>query len=375
MRGRHSGLRVGKFLQHRFLLGLQASEGEALLAALLFFWPDFARCGGKKIPRSREEPQTALPHDGKGWRQILERGVPANGNLPHGISALVRGPTRLAHQRVAAVFVRQRILELFATPEEELQRSKTGTHDDSILLDTPYLVSWIVSVLKVLTEGHPDGHLVRVQSHTLAGTVSHQSETPGSERFGAVSHETLRDVHRPEQQIPKPPGGSETRKVVATSVHGTLRKTRETTSHCQSVLPAPRCISQSCTRPLRGRHPEPHKDRFLPPVRRKRPVRGPAVFWWELVWDVHVGSWVGSPFLGFGQIPDEPGRHPSLLATFVFKRMTAGNSLCVILAVSFLSLHISHKFTGKILKVLRVCDRNMLPWFFFGTSSHGTVFE
>ena len=36
---------------------------------------------------------------------------------------------------------------------------KTGTHDDSILLDRPYLVSWIGLVLKAVTDGHLDGHL------------------------------------------------------------------------------------------------------------------------------------------------------------------------------------------------------------------------
>ena len=44
-------------------------------------------------------------------------------------------------------------------PQQGLQRSITGTHDDSILLDSPYCVSWIGPVLKVLTEGHLDGHL------------------------------------------------------------------------------------------------------------------------------------------------------------------------------------------------------------------------
>ena len=74
--------------------------------------------------------------------------------------------------------------------------------------------------------------------------VPHQSERPGAGRFGPVSNETLRSVHQPEQQIPKLTGGSETRKVAATSVYGTLQKTPETSSHCQSVLPAHHCISQ-----------------------------------------------------------------------------------------------------------------------------------
>ena len=76
-------------------------------------------------------------------------------------------------------------------------------------------------------------------------------------------------VPRLEQQLPKPPGGSETRKVAATSVHGPLRKTHKTTSHSQSVLPAPHCFSQSCTRPLCGRHLESRQDRSLLHFRMK----------------------------------------------------------------------------------------------------------
>ena len=37
-------------------------EGERLLEALLFFWPEFGRCGGRKIPRSWRCV--------KGWRRV-----------------------------------------------------------------------------------------------------------------------------------------------------------------------------------------------------------------------------------------------------------------------------------------------------------------
>ena len=75
-----------EFLNHLFLLGLQAWEGERLIAALLFFWPEFGRYGGSKIPRSwrcvkgwrrvtpGKQPQTAPPQDVRGCRQMLERG-------------------------------------------------------------------------------------------------------------------------------------------------------------------------------------------------------------------------------------------------------------------------------------------------------------
>ena len=120
-----------EFLNHRFHLGLQAWEGERPTAALLFFWPEIGRCGGRKIPRSwrsvkgwrrvtpGKQPQTASPHDVAGYAgRSWSAAVPADGRVR--VSAPVRGSTC---QRVAARGGRQR-----------LQRSKTGTHDDSILL-------------------------------------------------------------------------------------------------------------------------------------------------------------------------------------------------------------------------------------------------
>ena len=116
-----------------------------------------------------------------------------------------RGPAPHAHQRVAARCGRQRL-------------PKTGTHDDSILLDRPYLVSWILLVLKAVTDGHLDGHLFEFnytdfleQFRISRNRLGLDDLVPYQMRHSGV-----------EQQIPKPPGGSETRKVAATSVHGTM---------------------------------------------------------------------------------------------------------------------------------------------------------
>ena len=135
------------------------------------------------------------PHDVRGMTADLGvRGFPAHGNLPYdqrvGVSAPVAGVSES--------------LSLLLHREEGPQRSKTGTHDDSILLDSPYIVSWIGPELKVLTE--PGRAPFRILLHRHSGAVPHQSETPGAGRCGAVSNETPRRVHRPEQQIPKPAG-------------------------------------------------------------------------------------------------------------------------------------------------------------------------
>ena len=65
--------------------------------------------------------------------------------------------------------------------------SKTGTHDDSIVLDSLYFVNCIV---KVPTEGTPRRAPFRIQLHRLSGTVPHRSETLAG-RLGAESNETV----------------------------------------------------------------------------------------------------------------------------------------------------------------------------------------
>ena len=63
-----------EFLNHRVFLGLQAWEGEKILAALLFIWPEFGRCGGRKIPRSWRCV--------KGWRRVTQ----GKSRKPHHLS-------------------------------------------------------------------------------------------------------------------------------------------------------------------------------------------------------------------------------------------------------------------------------------------------
>ena len=213
---------------------------------------------------------------------------------------------------------------------------KTGTHDDSILLDSPYLVSSIGPVLKGSHRWTPGRTLFRIQSHRLSGTFPHKSESLEAGRFGAVSNERLRSVHRLEQQIPKPSRCSETRKVAATfcpkraarntpavgapraSLH--FSKLRATTSWTPSGI-APRSISWA---------------------------------WCGTCVSAHVFR---SHILGVGQVPGEPGRHPSLLAHESCKCVC----VCVFVAAHFVSQHTSHKPTGVILRILSVCDRNRLP--------------
>ena len=119
----------------------------------------------------------------------------------------------------------------------------------------------------------------------------------------------------------------------ATSVSGTLRETRKTASHCQSVLPAPHCISQICTRPLRELHLESHQDRSLAPVRMKGQ------------YSVHLFSGGNGMGRGVGLVPGEPGRHPSLPAT-CFRKWQL-ETFCVSSSLHHLFFELEHRHTAQ----------------------------
>ena len=124
-----------EFLNHRFLQEHHAWEGEKLHVALLFFWPEFGRCGGRKIPR----PWRCV----RGWRRVTLgksrkphalmtwQGMAADlgvrgfgGNLQHdqgvGVLAPFGGrPPPHGNQRAAARCGCQRILEPLAAPRRD----------------------------------------------------------------------------------------------------------------------------------------------------------------------------------------------------------------------------------------------------------------
>ena len=102
-------------------------------------------------------------------------------------------------------------------------------------------------------------------SITQTGTVPHQSGTPGAGRHGVVSSKTLRGVHRPEKQIPKPHRNTEGGGNIC-PWHAT-RNTRDFKPLL--VFPALRCMSRSGTRPLRRRHLDSRQARPLPAIRMK----------------------------------------------------------------------------------------------------------
>ena len=202
---------------------------------------------------------------------------------------------------------RQRILEPPATPgggitEVKNRNSRRVDHAGRFLL-------------RELDEGShrraPRRALFRIQLHRLSGTVPHHSETPGTGRLGEMSNETLRGVNRPEQQIPKPPGGTETRKMAATSVHGHVARNTQDMKPLPVGSP-PRFIAFLKVHFVDVIWNRARIDLCSPSVKGRYAVE--LFFRWKWYMSTHGFC---SPFLGVGQVLGKQGRHPSLLATCV----------------------------------------------------------
>ena len=127
-----------EFQNHRFLLGLQASEGERLFAPLLFFWkiPRSWRCvkGWPRVtPGKSREPHPFITRQGMA-ADLGVQGVPANGNLLYDQRVEVSAPVKgLRLTRINVLPPVAGVLTTFLY---------CWTH-----------VRWMGPVLKVLTEG------------------------------------------------------------------------------------------------------------------------------------------------------------------------------------------------------------------------------
>ena len=125
-------------------------KAKGYLQPCSFGWSSAVAEGGRSLAHgdSRKKPHTAPPF-------MTLQGMAADPR--------VRGFPLMAiyRQRAYASHVSTccRPLRASATlePLAAFGRMTVG-HDDSNLLDCPHHVSWIGPALKVLTDGHPDGH-------------------------------------------------------------------------------------------------------------------------------------------------------------------------------------------------------------------------
>ncbi|CAE8693166.1 unnamed protein product [Polarella glacialis] len=164
-----------KYFNKEYLAGSQAHLGNRVMAAFLDRWPEFGRLGKRKTPRAWR----AL----KGWRRL----TPGKSRKAHALPVwaaitwrmIVRQQVRMGIFNLVQVSTYARPGELICltrsslipptqgvtkywslllSPEEKVERSKTGSSDDSLLLDSPWL-QWLGPALHVMKQGPAEENL------------------------------------------------------------------------------------------------------------------------------------------------------------------------------------------------------------------------
>ena len=158
-----------KYFDRLFFGGEQAHKGERTLAAWMDQHPSLGRLGGRRLPRAWR----AL----KGWRRLTpgrsRRPMPLcfwcavaarmsmRGKLSMGLFVLLTVSTYLRPGEAMGLLKEDLLRSaagassrwaLLVNPERRGLRSKTGTSDDSIALDSSWL-RWLEPVLEVLCDG------------------------------------------------------------------------------------------------------------------------------------------------------------------------------------------------------------------------------
>ena len=163
---------IVEYMNEQWLKGVKAHSGNYLLAGLLHLKPEFGRLGARKIPRSWR----AL----KGWRRL----TPGKSRKAHALAVwagicyvmIIRGRRRMAVfvLMIVSTYARPSSLlgakkehlvppvtgvnqqwSLLLHPEELESPSKTGEYDLSLVLDSPWMRSWVDDTCRALksTEG------------------------------------------------------------------------------------------------------------------------------------------------------------------------------------------------------------------------------
>ena len=159
-----------------FFKGEQSHRGDKLLASWMHLHPHYGKFGAKKVPRAWR----AL----KGWRKLTPGRSRAAHSLPVwcGVACrlIAKGFLRMAiflllslcsYARPSAM---AQLLKagavkpvmgitahwaLLLNPQEHGVPSKTGDFDVSIMLDSPFVLTWINPVMEAITKGNPEDGL------------------------------------------------------------------------------------------------------------------------------------------------------------------------------------------------------------------------
>ncbi|CAE8724300.1 unnamed protein product [Polarella glacialis] len=164
-----------KYFNQEYPAGSQSHLGNRVMAAFLDRFPEYGRLGSRKTPRAWR----AL----KGWRKL----TPGKSRKAHALAVwaaiswrmVVRQQVLMAIFNLVQVSTYARPGELIRltrsslvpptpgvtkfwalllSPEEGVERSKTGTADDSILLDSPWL-QWLAPAFQFMKQGPADENL------------------------------------------------------------------------------------------------------------------------------------------------------------------------------------------------------------------------
>ena len=183
---------------------------------------------------------------------------------------------------------------LLQHPEEGLQKSKTGTHDESF----PREQDWAGA--ESSHRRTPGRAPFRIQKTSWSSSASVMRHSGVSVDLNS-KFRTLQEAHQRGRWQQHLSMARYEKHMPVGTLRGSLHfsELHATTSWTSSGI-APRLIS--ATHSFEG------------------PVRGTAVVWWEWHGTCMSAHGFCSPFLILGQEPNEQGRHPSLPATVRSKR-------------------------------------------------------
>ncbi|OLQ04427.1 hypothetical protein AK812_SmicGene12519 [Symbiodinium microadriaticum] len=160
------------YLNQLYLEGHQSYKADRLMAAFLHRYPEFGRLGSKKLPRTwrglkgyrRLTPgRTRKAYPLAVWAAIATE-MKRTGYLRMGLFLLMAvssyaRPSELLRAKACSLLRPAagvtKTWSLLLSPEEENVKSKTGDFNVSLLLDSPWLVTWCEQPFSFLKSCHP----------------------------------------------------------------------------------------------------------------------------------------------------------------------------------------------------------------------------
>jgi len=159
-----------KWMNLEFFRGARSWRGERLMAALISIYSSFSRTGSRKAPRAfralkgwriLSPTYSRVPEDWPVWCAMAIE-MARDSNFLMGLGLLISvdcylRPNELLQIRPEDILAPRQAhgtWSIILFPQHRLQRSKTGTADDTVMLDSPRL-RWVSGLLPALKDcGH-----------------------------------------------------------------------------------------------------------------------------------------------------------------------------------------------------------------------------